>query len=288
MSSNSKKSPPSLDLPHKQIDGLVAASLTEDIYQGDVTTESIIPETMRSSAIWRAKQNGTIAGLFMGEKVFRALDKNIGWHPQVDESQTVQKGDILVKIEGNTRALLSGERTALNFVQRMSGIATKTARFAKQLKNSQTQILDTRKTLPGFRALDKYAVRTGGGKNHRMGLFDMALIKENHITAAGSITKAVRQVQSSNHSVRIEVETTSLDEVKEAVTAGADMILLDNMSNKKMVQAVNLVDGQAKTEASGNVTFNRLEEIAQCGVDFISSGALTHSVKAFDISQIIK
>lgn len=268
-------------------DDIIQSALQEDIGREDITTNSIIPETKNGRAVWRAKQDGVIAGLFIGEKVFHSIDNNIKCIRQAQEGQTVNVGDTLVEIKGSARALLTGERTALNFVQRLSGIATKTARFVKQLEGTKTQILDTRKTLPGFRRLDKYAVRTGGGKNHRMGLFDMALIKENHITAAGSIAGAVESVRGSNSTVKIEVETTTLNEVQEALSAGADMIMLDNMTTDEMTCAVNIVDRQALTEASGNITLNRLAAVAECGVDYISAGALTHSIKAFDISQTI-
>lgn len=288
MNSAVEVKPATAPIPSDSLHSLIQTALKEDIGSGDVTTESIVLENAQSNASWQAKQDGIIAGLLIGEKVFKQLDYNVKWIPQVIEGQLVKKGDILVTIEGLTRALLTGERTALNFVQRMSGIATKTAEYAKQLEGTNTRILDTRKTLPGFRVLDKYAVKTGGGENHRMGLFDMALIKENHITAAGSITSAIESVHALHADVQIEVETTAIDEVKEALNAGADMIMLDNMSNEVMKQAVKLIDGKAKTEASGNITFSRLKEVAGCGVDFISAGSLTHSVEAFDISQIIK
>lgn len=266
---------------------IIQTALNEDIGSGDVTTDNIIDEYSHSQAIWKAKQEGIIAGLFIGEKVFKQLDDNITWIPQVDDSQYVKSGDILVKFKGSTRALLTAERTALNFVQRVSGIATKTNCYTKQLIGTHTKILDTRKTLPGFRALDKYAVKMGGGSNHRFGLYDMALIKENHITAAGGIINAVEAIRKSDANVTIEVEATTLGEVQLALNAGADMIMFDNMSNEVMKQAVKLIAGKAKTEASGNITLGRLQEIAATGVDFISAGALTHSVEAFDISQMI-
>ncbi len=288
MNSTVKTLQAGLPLPGKNIDSLIQTALVEDIGRGDVTTDSIIPETMQNRAIWRAKQDGVIAGLFMGEKVFRSLNSTIKWQSRVDEGRAVKKGTVLATIEGQTRALLTGERTALNFVQRMCGIATKTTKFAKRLEGTNTRILDTRKTLPGFRMLDKYAVKAGGGENHRMGLFDMALIKENHITAAGSILKALECIQEANNDVKIEVEAINLQQVKEALKARADMIMFDNMSNEEMEKAVALINGQAKTEASGNITLERFEEVAECGVDYISVGALTHSVEAFDISQIIE
>lgn len=270
------------------IDSLVRRALNEDIHAGDLTTERIVPAQMRSRAQWIAKQEGIIAGLFVGAAVFRFLDEDVNWMPNVQEGAWVQSGDILVEIESNSRALLTGERTALNFVQRMSGIATATNRYITILKGTKTKILDTRKTVPGLRALDKYAVKAGGGTNHRNGLYDMVLIKENHIAIAGSISNAVTRARLGNTDVKIEVETTALHEVEEAVEAGADIIMLDNMSAEMMKKAVELIDRRAQTEASGNVTIDRLKEIAACGVDFISVGALTHSVTAFDISQLIE
>jgi nicotinate-nucleotide pyrophosphorylase (carboxylating) len=192
-----------------------------------------------------------------------------------------------VRIEGSYRALLTGERTALNILQRMSGIATATSNYVKELEGSATQLLDTRKTAPGMRILDKIAVRAGGGTNHRMGLYDLALIKDNHIKVAGGITEAVKEVRAYAPGIKVEVEVTTLEETKEAVTAGADIIMLDNMSNEMMEAAVKLIDGRAKTEASGNMTIGRLKGVAATGVDYISVGALTHSVTALDISMNI-
>ncbi len=279
--------PPNLQLSASKLDNFIQFALNEDIGGGDVTTESIIPENFVSTACWSAKQDGIVAGLFIGEKVFRSLDENIRWHSIVEEGETVKAGDVIAQIEGRSRALLSGERTALNFVQRMSGIATKTNNFVKRLEGTKTKILDTRKTMPGSRALDKYSVKIGGGENHRIGLHDMALIKENHAVIAHSITRAVERTRSNAPDVKIEVEVSSLIEVKEALKAGADIILLDNMSNQTMKEAVDWINGRAKTEASGNISLERLEEVAATGVDFISVGALTHSVEAFDISQLI-
>lgn len=267
---------------------IVRHALEEDIRSGDVTTNRIVPATAKSRARWIAKGSGVIAGLFVGETVFKALADSIEWSPCVQEGESVSPGDVLVEIEGSSRALLTGERTALNFVQRISGIATKTRQYVNELEGTGTQILDTRKTVPGLRTLDKYAVKAGGGTNHRTGLYDMVLIKENHIRIAGGIAKAVEKVRREGSSIKIEIETTNLTEVEEALAAGADIIMLDNMSNDAMAQAVQIIAGNAKTEASGNVTLSRLKEIAACGVDYISSGALTHSVTAFDISQLIE
>lgn len=266
---------------------MIRRALDEDIQSGDVTTEAIVPELHMCNARWVAKEEGIVAGLFIAEAVFQMLDENLIWNPQVAEGARVQPGDVLVEMEGQSRAILTGERTALNFVQRMSGIATAAGQYSDALKDSATKILDTRKTVPGLRVLDKYAVRIGGGTNHRVGLYDMVLIKENHIAIAGGIKEAVRKAGKVTSGVKIEVETTTLQEVEEALSAGADIIMLDNMSIDEMRKAVKFIDGRAQTEASGNVTLQSVNEIAATGVDFISVGALTHSVKAFDISQLI-
>lgn len=269
------------------LESIIRQALDEDIQSGDITTNRIVPAEMRCHARWIAKEEGVVAGLFVAEAVFRALDSSVVWTPNAEEGETVQPGDVLVEIKGNSRALLTGERTALNFVQRMSGIATATHRYVAELKGTNTKILDTRKTVPGLRALDKYAVKAGGGTNHRAGLYDMVLVKENHVRIAGGIADAVQKVRNADSEVRIEVETTDINEVKGAVLSEADIIMLDNMSNDEMKEAVELINGRAKTEASGNVTLERLKEIAVTGVDYISVGALTHSVRAFDISQLI-
>lgn len=246
-----------------------------------------MPETHTSTARWVAKEKGVVAGLFVAKAVFKSLDSTIVWNAKVSEGAQVQAGDEIAAIEGSNRALLTGERTALNFVQRMSGIATTASQYAKALEGTRAQILDTRKTVPGFRMLDKYAVRTGGGTNHRAGLFDMVLIKENHITIAGGLQEAVSRVKNGSHQIKIEVETTSLKEVEIATQSGVDIIMLDNMPTEMMRKAVEIIDGRAKTEASGNITLENAKEIAATGVDYISVGALTHSVSAFDISQKI-
>jgi nicotinate-nucleotide pyrophosphorylase (carboxylating) len=267
---------------------LIELALNEDLGFGDITTDNLVPGRCFRKAVLVTKADGVIAGLPVAEMVFRKLDGNLDWLPKFDEGSRIKKGDIIVEFSANYRALLSGERTALNFLQRMSGIATITARFTEELKGTGTQILDTRKTLPGFRLLDKYSVRMGGGTNHRTGLFDMFMIKDNHIRIAGGIKKAVEKIRKNNPSgLKLEVETTSLDEVREALDAGADIIMLDNMSTEMMASAVLLIRGRSKTEASGNITIQRLKEVAKTGVDYISAGALTHSVTALDISQKI-
>ena len=274
----------------EQQDGLadlINRALEEDIGTGDVTTNSIIGKQKKARAVWVAKQNGVVSGLNIAEKVYRRLDEKISWKPKVDNGDFVENGQILVEFEGNGQAILSAERVALNFAQRMSGIATKTAMMAEVLEGYPTKILDTRKTVPGLRQLDKIAVKTGGGYNHRMGLHDMAMVKENHIRLAGGIKNAVDNIRDLYPNVKIEVETTNLSEVDEALNAGADMIMLDNMNTETMRKAVEKINKRAMVEASGNMNTARLREVAETGVDFISVGALTHSVEAFDISQQI-
>ncbi|MBA4408718.1 MAG: carboxylating nicotinate-nucleotide diphosphorylase [Bacteroidota bacterium] len=265
---------------------LIELALTEDIGEGDITTDNIIPAETQRKAKMVAKADGIVAGLPIAEMVFRSLDPKMSWKVLAPEGSKVKKGDVLVEFEGTYRALLTGERTALNFLQRLSGIATMSGKYADAVKEFKTIILDTRKTLPGFRMLDKYAVKTGGAGNHRIGLFDMAMIKDNHIEVAGGITNAVKAVRSKiKEGIKIEVETSTLAQVQEAIDAGADIIMLDNMDTETMRKSVELIAGRAKVEASGNMTLERLREVAATGVDYISIGALTHSVSALDISQ---
>ncbi|MDD2642916.1 MAG: carboxylating nicotinate-nucleotide diphosphorylase [Bacteroidales bacterium] len=271
------------------IDQIITLAFEEDVAAGDITTNALIPENSRAVATLTMKANGIVSGLEIAGKVFSRLDKDIICTPYVKEGEKVSQGDVILKVEGNFRALLTAERTVLNILQRMSGIATATALYVKETEGTQTHLLDTRKTAPGMRILDKMAVKAGGGTNHRMGLYDLALIKDNHIKVAGSITRAVQQVRDYiTPGVRIEVETTCIEEVKEALTSGADIIMLDNMSTSLMAEAVRLVDKKAKTEASGNMTLGRIREVATTGVDYISVGALTHSVTALDISMNIQ
>lgn len=268
---------------------LIRLALTEDVGTGDLTTDNIIPAETRRKAKMVAKADGILAGLPVAEMVFRRLDPDLIWNVRIPEGSKVKKGDVLVEFEGTYRALLTGERTALNFLQRLSGIATMSGKYADAVKDFKTVILDTRKTLPGFRLLDKYAVKTGGATNHRIGLFDMAMIKDNHIEVAGGITQAVNAVRTKvAPEIKIEVETTTLEQVQQAIDAGADIIMLDNMDTETMRRSVKLIGGRAKVEASGNMTLERLREVAATGVDFISIGALTHSVNALDISQRIE
>lgn len=267
---------------------LLDLAFDEDVATGDITTNNLIAVTEYRSAFWRAKEDGVIVGLPIAEMAFRKLDANLQWQPMVQDGDQVKKGDIVVRFKATYRALLSAERIALNFAQRLSGIATETRKYVDAILHTTTQILDTRKTLPAYRLLDKYAVKLGGAKNHRIGLYDMVMIKDNHIDIAGGITQAVHEIRTKvSTDIKIEVETTNLKQVEEALQAGADIIMLDNMNNELMHQAVGIIAGRAETEASGNMSLERLPGVAATGVDYISVGALTHSVRALDISQRI-
>lgn len=274
------------------INKLIDLGIEEDINTGDITTESIIPESMTATATMTAKQDGVISGLEIVKMVYDRFQDDVVFTPYFNNGDHVKKGDVILKIEATYPTLLRSERLSLNIFQRMCGIATETARYVKELAGTHTQLLDTRKTAPGLRVLDKMAVKHGGGTNHRMGLYDMAMIKDNHIKMAGGIPKAVEQVRSRIPSdIKIEVEATNLDEVKQAIEAGADIIMLDNMSNAAMTEAVAVIrkaEKGIKTEASGNMNIERLHEVAETGVDFISVGALTHTVKGMDISMNIQ
>ncbi len=277
------------ELDFKEIKPVIDYALNEDLGGGDITTNSLIPIDLQAKATMVAKSSGVIAGLAVAEYVFKSLDQGILWKTYVCDGDHVTKGDSILEISGSYRALLSGERLALNFLQRMSGIATMTDNYKNQLLGLDVKILDTRKTVPGLRLLDKYAVRIGGGTNHRIGLYDMVLIKDNHIKVAGGITNAVEQIKKTlPDNIKIEVETTTIDEVNEALAVGADIIMLDNMENNTMRECVRIINRKAKVEASGNMTIERLKEVAETGVDFISIGALTHSVVALDISMNIE
>ncbi|MDR0982597.1 MAG: carboxylating nicotinate-nucleotide diphosphorylase [Culturomica sp.] len=271
------------------IEKLLNLAIAEDISTGDITTEAIVPNNARAVAEMKMKADGVISGLEVARMVYEHFEKDIVWKPLVKDGDHVKKGDIILSIEASHRTLLLGERLSLNILQRMSGIATETSLYINVLKGTNTQLLDTRKTAPGLRVLDKMAVKDGGGTNHRMGLFDMAMIKDNHIKAAGSITKAVETVKSHIAPyIKVEVETTTIKEVEEALKSGADIIMLDNMDIETMKQAVKLTKGRAKTEASGNINLENLRDVAGTGVDYVSVGALTHSVKALDISMNFK
>jgi nicotinate-nucleotide pyrophosphorylase (carboxylating) len=264
---------------------LIDLALTEDIGAGDITSLTTIPEDAVAQGVFLAKAEGVVAGLPLVARVMQCVDPGIVVTPLVGEGTAVQTGTRLAEIVGPARGVLAGERTALNFLQRMSGIATATARYVAAVAGTTAHIVDTRKTVPGLRVLDKYAVRMGGGSNHRIGLFDGVLIKDNHLVAAGGVALAVAAARAgAPHTVRIEVEADRIDQVREALDAGADIIMLDNMTLDEMRACVALIAGRALTEASGNVTLARVRAIAECGVDLISIGALTHSVTAMDIS----
>lgn len=262
----------------------IKLALREDIGAGDVTTTPIVPASARALAQLVAKQHGIVAGLDVAAAVFRELDSGIRVTTHVDEGARVTAATALAEVSGPARAILTAERTALNFLGRMSGIATLTRRYVDAVAGTKARILDTRKTAPGLRAFDKIAVERGGGANHRIGLYDMILIKDNHVDFAGSLAEAVRRVRASGTSLEIEGEARTLDEVREALQAGVDRILLDNMDLEALREAVRLVAGRARLEASGGVTLDTVRAIAETGVDDISIGALTHSAKVFDVS----
>lgn len=270
------------------IERLLDLAIEEDIATGDISTNAIIPVHSRAVAEMKAKADGVISGLEIARRVYERFEKDIKWEPLVTDGTPVKKGDIILRIEAGYRTLLLGERLSLNILQRMSGIATATANYVKELAGTRTQLLDTRKTAPGLRVLDKMAVHHGGGMNHRMGLYDMIMLKDNHIKLAGGIPNAVKAARANLPlSIKLEVETTTLEEVRQALDCGADIIMLDNMTNEMMAEAVRLINGRAKTEASGNMNIPRLKSVAATGVDYISVGALTHSVTAMDISMNI-
>lgn len=275
-----------MDIPLIQYEPLVRAALAEDIGPGDITTTLCIPADARATATLLAKSPGVVAGLDVAALAFRLLDPEARWQPRVEDGvQIGNKPTPLAEVVGSARALLTAERVALNFLQRMSGVATITNRYVQRVAGTEARIADTRKTTPGLRMLEKYAVRVGGGFNHRIGLYDAVLIKDNHIRAAGGIGRAVSQARAqAPHTAKIEVEATSLAQVEQALTAGADIILLDNMDIATMRQAVQTVGGRAVTEASGGLTEGRLAEVAATGVQVLSIGALTHSAPAMDIS----
>ena len=271
------------------IDEIIKTAIDEDVNYLDISSEYIFAPEHRREASFLAKADGVLSGIDVAMRVFELLDDTFECTVHKRDGEKIKKGDIIAEFSGSTAALLKGERTALNLIQHMSGIATAANRAAKAVEGTKVSIADTRKTLPGLRALQKYAVTCGGGKNHRFNLSDAAMLKDNHIDAAGGITAAVTALRKKcGHMVNIEVETRNLDEVKEALAAGASIIMLDNMTNDEMSEAVKLVDGRALLEASGNITEENLREKAETGVDIISMGALTHSVKAFDISMKFK
>jgi nicotinate-nucleotide pyrophosphorylase (carboxylating) len=267
---------------------MIEHALAEDLGSGDITSEALIPADSVAVAVILAKQDLVLAGIEVAAEVYHHLDPDIQCSLFAEDGDRIHAGAEIAKLSGNTRMLLAGERLVLNLLQHMSGIATLTAKYVKQLEGLKVEVLDTRKTLPGLRKLEKYAVRMGGGKNHRMGLYDMILIKDNHIKAAGSITKAIMSARQKAGHLKIEVEAVSLDQVHKAVAAKADIIMLDNMPLDAMREAVKVINHRALVEASGNVTLETVRHIAETGVDFISSGSLTHSAPAVDISMKIK
>ena len=269
-----------------QADKLIRMALEEDITSEDVSTNAVMPTKVQGTVDLIAKEDGVIAGMDVYARVFKLLDEDTEIEMFCHDGDEVREGDLMAKVTGDIRVLLSGERVALNYLQRMSGIATYTSSVAKLLEGSGVTLLDTRKTTPNCRVFEKYAVRVGGGCNHRYNLSDGVLLKDNHIGAAGSITKAIQMAKAYAPFVRkIEIETETLEQVAEAVEAGADIIMLDNMTPEVMKQAVALIDGRAQTECSGNITKENIARICEIGVDFVSSGALTHSAPILDISM---
>lgn len=267
------------------MDDYIIHALKEDITSEDVSTNAVMPENKQGTAQLICKADGIICGLEVFERTFTLLDDTFRFETEIKDGERVKKGQLLGTLFGDIKALLSGERTALNFLQRMSGIATITGEYAKELEGTKTTLLDTRKTTPNMRPFEKYAVTVGGGKNHRYNLSDGVLLKDNHIGAAGSVSKAIKMARDYAPFVRkIEIETENIEQVKEALDAGADIIMLDNMDNETMKKCVELIGSRAQTECSGNVTKERLREIAAIGVDYVSSGALTHSAPVLDVS----
>ena len=271
-----------------QIDDIIKNALLEDINYVDVTTDYLVDDNSVSTAKYVSKDDGVLCGIDVALRVFDLLDDNMTHKVYIHDGEKVKKGDMIAEITGSTRALLKGERTALNLVQHMSGIATATNKCVELVKGTKASIADTRKTLPGLRVLQKYAVTVGGGRNHRYNLSDCAMLKDTHLDAYGSMTNAVNVLREKmGHTVKIEVEVSDFEQLKEALDLGVEVIMLDNMSNEDMAKAVEITGGRAKLEASGNVTAETISDIAKTGVDIISLGAITHSVKAFDISMKI-
>lgn len=267
------------------VDDYIINTLKEDITSEDVSTNAVMPENKQGKADLICKQDGIVCGLDVFERTFKILDDTSRFEANFEDGDFVKKGDLIGVIYGDVKAILSGERTALNYLQRMSGIATMTREYVNELDGYKTVLLDTRKTTPNMRPFEKHAVKVGGATNHRYNLSDGVLLKDNHIGAAGSVTKAIEMAKAYAPFVRkIEIETETLEQVKEALDAGADIIMLDNMDNDTMRKAVEMIDGKAQTECSGNVTKERLKEIAEIGVDFVSCGALTHSAMIMDVS----
>ncbi len=269
----------------QSVDTLLDLAFAEDIGIGDITTESTVPTEQQAIGTVHAKSEGVVAGLPVAERVFKKLDPNLTFREFVSDGDSIISGDAIAEIQGGAKTILIGERTALNFLQRLSGVATLTSQFVKAVAEYDVKIVDTRKTTPGWRSLQKYAVRVGGGNNHRFGLYDGVLIKDNHIVAAGGISNAVQRArQVAPHTAKIEVEVETIEQVNEALGVGADILLLDNMSIETMQQVVKEIGDQAVTEASGGITLERVQAVASTGVNLISVGALTHSAMPLDIS----
>jgi nicotinate-nucleotide pyrophosphorylase (carboxylating) len=267
------------------VESAVRAALEEDLGRaGDVTTQATIPATASATAIIAAREDGVIAGLPLAREAFRLLNAGVLFEPRVDDGALVARTDVIARVSGPARAMLSAERVALNYLGRLSGVATLTSRFAARIAHTKAKVCDTRKTTPGLRAFEKYAVRCGGGANHRFGLDDAVLIKDNHIAVAGGVAAALRAAKAHvGHLVKIEIEVDTLEQLREALHEGADAVLLDNMSLQELREAVSLIDGRLTTEASGGVTFETIAQIAETGVDLISVGALTHSAPTLDV-----
>ena len=271
------------------VDDIIKTALKEDINYIDVATDYIIDDEERTSAYFVSKDEGVVCGIDIAMRVFELLDSSVEYKIFFNDGSKVKKGDIIAEMSGKTKALLKGERTALNLLQHMSGIATETNKCVNLISGTNASVAETRKTLPGLRPLQKYAVVVGGGKNHRYNLSDAAMLKDNHIDSCGGIENAVKKLhERMGHMVKVEVEVRNFDELNKALNAKADVIMLDNMSCEQMAEAVKMINGRAKTEASGNITYDNILDVAKTGVDVISMGALTHSVKAFDISMKIK
>ncbi len=267
------------------IDELITRAIEEDMPSGDITTDALVPADAVSEASFTAKEEGVLAGLPIAKRVFEMIDDKVVFRSMMEDGCLMRKGDVPAVVKGSTASILKGERTALNFLQRLSGIATATRSYVEAVKGTRARILDTRKTTPGLRHLEKYAVRVGGGTNHRIGLSDMVLIKDNHLAFVGSITEAVRRARAGAPAgVKVEVEVCGLDGLREAIACGADIIMLDNMSPETMRKAVETAAGRVPLEASGNVRLENVRRVAETGVDYISVGALTHSYKSLDIS----
>jgi len=272
-------------IPYLHLKKIVEEALEEDIGFGDITTESIVPEDMNSKAVIIAKEEGILAGLPVAKAVFKTLESSVEFKELKKDGDKIKEGDIILEIIGKTKTILMGERTALNFIQRLSGIATYTRKCVDMVRPYGVKILDTRKTTPTLRILEKYAVKIGGGENHRFALYDMVLIKDNHIRVAGSIKEAIRRVRENvSHVYKIEVEVSNLEELKEALETQVDIVLLDNMDYETLKEAINMAKGKVLIEVSGKISMEDLEKIAKLGVDFISMGKLTHSFKSLDLS----